>query len=186
VRTFCRVIGAALALGSALALGHVSLVRTGALHFDVLTGRAPSEAMRQVHVVPPDAGARELRDAVTRLENQVDDLKDEVREWQRASRSWLYQVRTFTNALGVTFGWSGVYFTLFAGALAGRTPGKLLFRIRAAKLNGERFTFFDGFVRHGGYVAGLAMGMVGFLSLLWEPNRRAVEDRIAGTVVLKA
>lgn len=185
VRGFCRVVGAILALGSALALGHVSLARTGALHFDVLAGRPASAAMRQPPLVSPDATPPELREAVTRLEKQVDDLQVEVREWQRASRSWLYQVRTFTNALGVTFGWSGVYFTLFAGALAGRTPGKLLFRLRAAKLNGGRFTFFDGFVRHGGYVAGVAMGMVGFLSLLWEPNHRAVEDRIAGTVVLK-
>jgi uncharacterized RDD family membrane protein YckC len=47
------------------------------------------------------------------------------------------------------------------------------------------FTFFDAFVRHGGYVAGVAMGLTGFLRLLWEPNRQAVEDRIAGTVVVK-
>ena len=38
---------------------------------------------------------------------------------------------------------------------------------------------------YGGYVAGVAMGMTGFLNLLWEPNRRAVEERIAGTVVVK-
>ena len=40
-------------------------------------------------------------------------------------------------------------------------------------------------MRHGGYVAGIAMGMIGFLKLLWEPNRQAVEDRIAGTVVVR-
>ena len=47
------------------------------------------------------------------------------------------------------------------------------------------FTFFDAFVRNGGYVAGVAMGLTGFLKLLWEPNRQAVEDRIASTVVVK-
>jgi hypothetical protein len=41
-------------------------------------------------------------------------------------------------------------------------------------------------LRQGGYVAGVAMGMIGFLKVLWEPNRQAVEDRIAGTVVVKA
>jgi uncharacterized RDD family membrane protein YckC len=62
----------------------------------------------------------------------------------------------------------------------------LLLGIRAAKTDGLPFTFFDAFVRHGGYVAGVAMGLTGFLRLLWEPNRQAVEDRIAGTVVVKA
>jgi uncharacterized RDD family membrane protein YckC len=70
--------------------------------------------------------------------------------------------------------------------LGGRTLGKLLLRTRAVKVNGTPFTFFDGFVRQGGYVAGVAMGLIGFLKLLWEPNRQAVEDRIAGTVVVRA
>jgi hypothetical protein len=182
VRTFCRGLGGALILLSTLALGHVSFLRSGKFNLEALTGRPPSLAMRENIYVPPEAGASELHHAVTRLQRQVEDLKGEIRE---SSRSWLHQVRTFTSALGITFGWSGVYFTLFAGGLAGRTPGKLLFRIRAAKINGHPFTFFDAFVRHGGYVAGVAMGMTGFLNLLWEPNRRAVEDRIAGTVVLK-
>ena len=90
------------------------------------------------------------------------------------------------STLGVTFGWSGVYFTLLAGALSGRTLGKIVLRIRALKTDGKPFTFFDAFVRHGGYIAGVAMGLTGFLRLLWEPNRQAVEDRIAGTVVVKA
>jgi hypothetical protein len=185
VRTFCRGLGGALILLSALALGHVSLLRSSGFHLEALTGRPPSVAMREIIYVAPEAGAGELRNAVPRLQQQVDDLKKEVRDWQRASNSWLYQVRTLSSALGITFGWSGIYFTLFAGALAGRTPGKLLFRTRATKVNGQPFTFFDAFVRHGGYVAGVAMGMTGFLNLLWDANRRAVEDRIAGTVVLK-
>ena len=185
VRLLCRGLGGALVLFSVLALGHVSFLRSSGFHFEALAGRPPSAAMREAVYVAPDAGTSELRGAVTRLERQVDDLKKEIHEWQRASSSWLYQVRTFTSALGITFGWSGVYFTLFAGALAGRTPGKLLFRLRATKINGQPFTFFDAFVRHGGYIAGVAMGMTGFLNLLWDSNRRAVEDRIAGTVVLK-
>ena len=87
--------------------------------------------------------------------------------------------------LGVTFGWAGIYFTLLAGLLNGRTLGKFIFRIRAVKINGTPFTYFDGFIRQGGYVAGVALGMLGFLKLLWEPNRQAVEDRIAATVVVK-
>jgi uncharacterized RDD family membrane protein YckC len=108
-----------------------------------------------------------------------------VRDLHAARESWAYQARVFANALGVTFGWSGVYFTLAAGFLGGATLGKRILGIRAVKTHGGPFTFFDAFVRHGGYVAGVAMGLTGFLQILWEANRRGVEDRIADTVVVR-
>jgi hypothetical protein len=185
VRWICRGLGSGLAFLSALALGHVSLIRQEGLHLDALTGRPPIPALSETVSVAPDASMTELRTATAQLQRQVESLKAEHRELEAASTSATYRARSFANALGVTFGWSGVYFTLLAGALGGRTPGKLLLRIRVVKINGQDFTFFDAFVRHGGYVAGIAMGMIGFLKLLWEPNRQAVEDRIAGTVVVR-
>ena len=185
VRTFCRALGAIVALVSVLALGHFSLFRDQALQLDAFTGRAPSAAMTTTVAVTPDASPSELRGAVGRLQEQVDQLKSEHRELQAANASWVAQAKSLANALGVTFGWSGVYFTLCAGALGGRTLGKLWCQTRAVKTNGLPFTCFDGFVRQGGYVAGVAMGLIGFLKLLWEPNRQAVEDRIAGTVVVR-
>lgn len=185
VRWICRLLGAGIALLSVLVLGHVSLVREGGLHVDAITGRPASAAMTDTVFVAPDASTSELRGATAQLQKQVEDLKAENRELQAASTSWTYRARSFANALGVTFGWSGVYFTLLAGGFCGRTLGKILFRTRTVKTNGLPFTFFDAFVRNGGYVAGVAMGMTGFLKLLWEPNRQAVEDRIAGTVVVK-
>ena len=184
VRGVCRVLGAIIILASVFALGHVSLLRESGLNLEVFTGRPPIPAMRETVYVAPDASIAELRSAVDRFEKQVAELKAENARLQDASRSWVYQSRAFASTLGVTFGWSGVYFTLFAGAASGRTLGKILLRIRAVKTNGQPFTFFDAFVRHGGYVAGVAMGLTGFLRLLWEPNRQAVEDRIAGTVVV--
>lgn len=186
VRHVCRVLGGILVLLSALALGHVSLVRSSALNLDVFTGREESPAMRESVFLPSTGGTAEWRTAAERLQNQVEQLKQENRDLRAASTSWLFQARTFANALGVTFGWSGVYFTLLGGALRGRTLGKLALGIRPVKLSGTEFTFFDAFVRHGGYVAGVAMGLIGFLKLLWDPNRQAVEDRIAGTVVVRS
>jgi len=185
VRQVCRALGAIIVLLSALALGHVSLLRSTGLELEVFTGREASPAMKETLYVSPNPSAAELREATDKLQKQVELLKAENTGMQAAQTSWLYQARTFANALGVTFGWSGVYFTLLAGATRGRTLGKMLFRIRVMKTTGVPFTFFDGFVRHGGYVAGVAMGLIGFLSLLWDRNRQAVEDRIAGTVVVK-
>jgi hypothetical protein len=38
--------------------------------------------------------------------------------------------------------------------------------------------------RYGGYAAALATGGVGLLQLLWDPNRQALQDKTAHTVVL--
>jgi uncharacterized RDD family membrane protein YckC len=184
LRWCCRPVGATLLALSALALGHSPLTR-GDLNLDVFTGTGESAALRETVLVSPDAGTRELRSANERLQDQVGRLKSEVRELRAARESWAYQARVFANALGVTFGWSGVYFTLAAGFLSGATLGKLVFGIRAVKTHGGPFTFFDGFVRHGGYVAGVAMGLTGFLQVLWDANRRGVEDRIGDTVVVR-
>jgi hypothetical protein len=186
VRLGCRVLGAIIVLLSVFALGHVSLLRKSGLELEAFTGRAPIPAMSETIHVAPDASAAELRTATSKLEKQVAELKAENLRLREASKSWTYQSRAFATTLGVTFGWSGVYFTLLAGACGGRTLGKMLVGTRAVKTNGTSFTFFDAFVRHGGYIAGVAMGLTGFLKLVWEPNRQAVEDRIAGTVVVRA
>jgi hypothetical protein len=186
VRLACRVLGAIIVVLSVFALGHVSLLRKSGLELEAFTGRAPVPAMSETIFIPPTASPSELREATAKLEKQVAALKAENLRLREASKSWTYQSRAFATTLGVTFGWSGVYFTLLAGACGGRTLGKMLLRTRAVKTNGTPFTFFDAFVRHGGYIAGVAMGLTGFLKLVWEPNRQAVEDRIAGTVVVSA
>ncbi len=135
--------------------------------------------------VTSNASYGQMREAVDELSKQVDALKAEVQAERAASATLVGRARALTGTLGVTFGWAGIYFTLLTGLLNGRTLGKFIFRIRAVKINGTPFTYFDGFIRQGGYVAGVALGMIGFLKLLWEPNRQAVEDRIAATVVVK-
>lgn len=184
-RIVCRGLGAVVVVLAVLAIGHSPVLRERGLALDALTGRTESAAMRETVWVRPEAGTAELRDAIGQLERQVDALKTEVRARDAAGTSWLHQTKAFAAALGVTFGWSGVYFTLLAGALNGRTPGKAALGLRAVKLNGQPFTFFDAFIRHGGYVAGVAMGLMGFLKVLWDPNRQAIEDRVAATVVVR-
>ena len=184
-RWILRGLGGLLIALSVLALGHVSSVQSGGLNLEVFTGRAESEALRKTVYVSPNPSMGELRRTNAALQEQVEALKKEYRGQQSAGSSWLYQARGFTRSLGVTFGWSGIYFTLILGVWHGRSLGKFLLRIRVVKINGTPLTFFDAFIRQGGYVAGVAMGMIGFLKVLWEPNRQAVEDRIAGTVVVK-
>jgi len=116
----------------------------------------------------------ELEDNVERLRTQVQNPS----LWRMA--------RATANDLGLTVGWIGLYFTLFLAWWDGRTPGKSLLGIRVVRLSGEPLGLWDAFERFGGYAAGLATGLLGFVQLYWDPNRQAIHDRVARTVVVRA
>ncbi len=87
--------------------------------------------------------------------------------------------------LGLGFGWAAIYFTLFSLLWKGQTPGKKVCNIRVVALNGEPLGLLDCFGRYGGYGAGFATGLLGFLQVYWDPNRQAIQDKISATVVIK-
>ena len=62
---------------------------------------------------------------------------------------------------------------------------KAIAAMNGASLDGRPLTTLDAFTRYGGYAAGLATGLIGFARVLWEPNRQAIEDKIAWTVVVR-
>lgn len=78
-----------------------------------------------------------------------------------------------------------VYFTFFPFIFKGKTPGKLLFRIKVIRLDGAPLSFWSIFGRAGGYSASFSTLGLGFLEAIWHPNRQAVHDRISGTVVIR-
>lgn len=87
--------------------------------------------------------------------------------------------------LGLGLGWLGIYFTASLALWQGRTPGKRLLGIRVVRIDGERLTTWHAFSRFGGYAASVFPGLLGFVQLLWDPNRQALQDQIAGTVVVR-
>ncbi len=88
------------------------------------------------------------------------------------------------NKLGLRFGWAIAYFSLLPFWWKGQTLGKRLFGLRVVHLTGKSMGLMDCFGRYGGYAAGLATGGIGLLQVLWDPNRQAVEDKLAHTVVV--
>lgn len=85
---------------------------------------------------------------------------------------------------GLGFGWAMLYFTFFISWNKGQTIGKLLTGIRVVQLDNQPITLWAAFSRQGGYGAGLATGLIGFAQILWDPNRQAIQDKVASTVVL--
>ncbi len=86
--------------------------------------------------------------------------------------------------LGSGFGWAALYFSAFTAWFGGQTVGKLLFRMRVVKIDGNMMSFWESLGRYGGYSAGLATGLLGFLQVIWDPNRQAIHDKISETVVI--
>lgn len=85
---------------------------------------------------------------------------------------------------GLGFGWAMFYFTFYISWNNGQTIGKLLTRIRVVQLDNQPLTLWASFSRQGGYGAGLATGLIGFAQILWDPNRQAIQDKVASTVVI--
>lgn len=88
------------------------------------------------------------------------------------------------DAVGASFGWGIVYFSLLPAWWAGQTPGKKLLGLRVVELTGQPMTVLRCLRRYGGYAAGMATGGLGFLQLIWDINRQGIQDRTAHTVVL--
>lgn len=92
-------------------------------------------------------------------------------------------IKGIVEDLGLGFGWAALYFTVFIAKWHGQTPGKRLFNIRVQQLDGTPMTLWGSFGRYGGYGAGIATGLLGFLQVFWDPNRQAIHDKISATVV---
>jgi len=124
--------------------------------------------------------------SLRRLDRRADALEDDVERLrtQVQNPSLWRMARATANDLGITVGWIGLYFTLFLAWWDGRTPGKSLLGIRVVRLNGEPLSLWFAFERFGGYAAGIATGLLGFVQLYWDPNRQAIHDRVARTVVV--
>jgi uncharacterized RDD family membrane protein YckC len=86
--------------------------------------------------------------------------------------------------IGLSFGWGIVYFSLLPAWWCGQTLGKRLMKLRVVELTGRPITPLRALKRYGGYAAGLATGGLGFVQMLWEPNRQALHDKAAHTVVV--
>lgn len=99
-------------------------------------------------------------------------LRDELNYW--------------LDKIGLSYFWAAVYFTLLPLVWPGQTPGKCLLGLRVIELTGKTLTPLILFKRYGGYAAGLFTGGTGFVQLIWDSNRQAIQDKAAHTVVINA
>jgi hypothetical protein len=94
------------------------------------------------------------------------------------------QIHTWADDVGLGLGWAIAYFSLLPVWWQGQTVGKRLLGLRVVELTGKPLTVLRAFKRYGGYAAGMATGLFGFAQVLWDPNRQAIQDKTAHTVVI--
>jgi uncharacterized RDD family membrane protein YckC len=125
-----------------------------------------------------------LQARLQRSGREAEALQSELDE---ARQGWgiLAFLRNSADDLGLTFGWSGLYFTAFLALWHGQTPGKRAMRIRVVRLDGKPMTWWAAFERFGGYAASIFTGLLGFLQILWDRNRQGMHDKITETVVVR-
>lgn len=128
---------------------------------------------------------------VDRLQDQLDDEKKErdaaqkeLTESRTGVAAFAVLLRDMWKQLGSAFGLWSLYFTVLTSMWKGQTIGKRLMRVRVVRLDGHPIGWWSAFERAGGYVAGLATGLLGFAQVLWDPNRQCIHDKIVGTVVV--
>lgn len=105
---------------------------------------------------------------------QPDDNTHSVLDWAKG----------ILSDIGIGFGWAAAYFTLTIAWCHGQSLGKRLLQIKVIQLDGKELNLMAAFARQGGYGAGFATGLLGFLQVLWDPNRQAIQDKVASTVVI--
>jgi len=116
----------------------------------------------------------------------TEDFLKEVKQEKekRPVYSVVEWVKALIEDLGLGFGWAAFYFTVFTALWHGQTPGKKVVGIRVLQLDGTPLSMWDSFGRYGGYGAGIATGLLGFIQIFWNANRQAIQDQISATVVI--
>nr|WP_275658926.1 RDD family protein [Shewanella sp. Isolate11] len=141
-----------------------------------------NESEAQSELSPdPQALVDEVID--TQLPNKKLELEDSDQD-KGSNYSIINWAKGLLNDLGLGFGWAAFYFTVFIAWFDGQTLGKKLLNIRVIKLDSSPITLWGAFGRYGGYGAGFATGLLGFMQILWDANRQAIQDKISATVVI--
>jgi uncharacterized RDD family membrane protein YckC len=119
----------------------------------------------------------------SRAERRAAEATEEL---ARRDSGFVALLRDIWDQAGSALGLWSIYFTVVMTFSNGFTVGKRLFGLRVLRLDGEPMTWWASFERAGGYVAGIATGLLGFAQVFWDPNRQCVHDKIGRTVVVMA
>jgi len=136
-------------------------------------------------------------DSISTLNELIQDRDEEQRDAEAALQRISAQLEeaesggilgwllSLIDDLGLGFGWGALYLTIAHTWWKGTSVGKKMFRIRVVMIDQRPLNLWLSFERAGGYAAGLATGLLGFAQIFWDPNRQAIHDKVAETIVIQ-
>jgi uncharacterized RDD family membrane protein YckC len=77
-----------------------------------------------------------------------------------------------------------VYFTIFVGS-CGQTPGKMLFRLKVVRADGQEMTYGRALLRSLYWILSLLLFGIGFPMIAFTRQKRGLHDMLAGTSVIR-
>jgi hypothetical protein len=134
-----------------------------------------------LHIVATNYKSESLEEPLSTEVKVNKALEDKENTKSKGLVSWLEDL---VEELGLGFGWAAFYFSIFTAWWKGQTPGKKLMGMKVIKLDNKALNLWESFGRYGGYAAGFATGLTGFLQVFWDPNRQAIQDKISETLVI--
>lgn len=147
-----------------------------------------SQLRKDIEAIPAKDLAKEESNELKNSEEVQVPEAPKGKKAENKQKSTVYKglewFKGIVDDLGLSFGWAAFYFSVFTSMWKGQTPGKKLLKIKVVQLNGTPLSFWDSFGRYGGYGAGLATGLLGFLQIYWDPNRQAIHDKVSATIVV--
>jgi uncharacterized RDD family membrane protein YckC len=164
---------------------------------EALEGDTSAQASPEVRALRERLGAELAGDSIGALLAALDQeergrlraedrAQEAVEELANRNSGFVALLRDIWDQAGSALGLWSIYFTVVMTLTNGYTVGKRLFGLRVLRLDGEPLTWWASFERAGGYVAGIATGLLGFAQVFWDPNRQCVHDKIGRTVVVVA
>ena len=179
-RSFLRIGGAFMLFWTVLltldAANEANYFRDDATVSNVIDSPSRSGEKNGVH----EDGLQEAEG----MESDLADFDDATSEPSANTYSIVAWIKGLITELGLGFGWAALYYSVFTAWFNGKTPGKRLLNIQVLKLDGSGLSLWESFGRYGGYGAGLATGLLGFVQIYWDPNRQAIQDKISETLVI--
>ena len=153
-------------------------------------GALPPEEIARIFGSDPDESQPNLESRAQLFQRAANDENEGVQsnpgdsqELCEQKLSLLAMAQGGLKDLGFGFSWAIAYFTFLTCWFNGKTVGKRLLGIRVVRLDGKSLTLWCCLGRYGGYCAGIATGLLGFLQIFWDPNRQAIQDKISATAV---
>jgi uncharacterized RDD family membrane protein YckC len=164
-----------------------ALSASGVSGEEIAAATAAAAAAAAQAVAEPASAAASASEAERHAKKQSRRIRQLEAELARAkaprSLALMEEYRYWRDKFGFLI-LPALYFTLLPALWPGQTVGKRVFGLRILELTGKRLTPLILFKRYGGYAAGMATGFAGFVQLIWDPNRQAIQDKTAHTVVI--